>query len=155
MAKLFRHLDLDQIVTLGLGLIGVAVAIGGVRLRIGTVSVPEPGFFPFISGTLVACLSLCRAIGVSLRKGPLTALDDGTAKPGKAVALAAALVIYTLVLEYLGYILATTFLAIVVMRITHRQSWVVAIGLSVLVALLSYYLFSVLLQVSLPARAFW
>jgi putative tricarboxylic transport membrane protein len=150
-----RKFDLDQIVTLGLTIAGVAIMIGGIRLKIGTVSVPEPGFFPFISGAVVAALSMCRLIASGSRKSGGDEVGGSIDGSWKAVALAAALIVYTLILDWLGFTVATSLLAIAVMRIAHRQSWVSIIAISITLAVICQYLFSVLLRVSLPAGTFF
>jgi putative tricarboxylic transport membrane protein len=150
-----RKLDLDQVVTLGLMIVGVAITVGGVRLKIGSISVPEPGFFPFISGAMVAALSLCRLIAGGMRKTQAGEAGESTDTSWKAVALAAALIAYTLILDGLGFIIATSALAIAVMRIARPQSWISIIAISIALAVACYYLFSVLLKVSLPAGTYF
>ena len=145
-----RKFDLDQVVTLALTIMGVGIMVGGVRLKIGTISVPEPGFFPFVSGTMVAVLSLCRMVASISRK---TLEGEALKKadvPWKAMALAVTLTVYTLALDWLGFIIATSLLAVAVMRIAHRQSWITTIAISIGLAAGSYCLFSRLLKVSLP-----
>lgn len=148
-------LDLEKIVTLGLFIAGGAIMAGGYRLKIGTVSVPEPGFFPFIAGTSVAALSMCRLIGSGRTNSGVT--EDNESVPGswKALTLSTALIVYTLILDWCGFIVATSLLAIAVMRISYPQPWLRTITISVLVAAASYYLFRGLLQVPLPTMAYY
>ena len=150
-----RKLDLDQVVTLGLTILGLAIAIGGVRLKVGSISVPEPGFFPFLAGAVVATLALCRLVALGLQKKPSTVSNESAGAVWKAVALAAALAVYTLILDQLGFILATSLLAVAVMRIARPQSWVSTIAISVTLSVACYYLFNVLLKVSLPPGAYF
>jgi putative tricarboxylic transport membrane protein len=149
-------LDLDKAVTFGLFIAGAAIIAGGYRLKIGTVSVPEPGFFPFIAGTTIAALSMCRLVGSGPAKSEVEE-DNQDSRPAswKAIALSAALIAYTLILDWCGFVLATSLLAIAVMRISYPQSWLRTVIVSVVVAAASYYLFSGLLQVPLPAAAYY
>ena len=149
-------LDLDKIVTLGLFIAGAAIMAGGYRLKIGTVSVPEPGFFPFIAGASVAALSMCRLIGGGRVKSEVTENNCGSVPASsKALALSAALIVYTLILDWFGFVVATSLLAISVMRISYPQPWLRTVAVSVLVAMASYYFFSGLLRVPLPAAAYY
>jgi len=150
-----RKLDLDQVVTLGLTILGLAIAIGGVRLKVGSISVPEPGFFPFLAGAVVAALTLCRLVALGLQKTPSTVSNESTGAVWKAAALAAALAVYTLILDQLGFMLATSLLAVAVMRIARPQSWISTIAISVTLSVACYYLFNVLLKVSLPPGAYF
>lgn len=149
-----RKFDLDQIMTLGLTIAGAAIMIGGIRLKIGTVSVPEPGFFPFISGAGVAALSMRRLIASRSRKSDGGEVGESIDGWWKAVALAAALIVYTLILDWLGFTVATSLLAIAVMRIARPQSWISTIAISIALAVICQYLFGVLLKVSLPAGTY-
>lgn len=150
-----RKLDLDLVVTLGLTILGLAIAIGGFRLKVGSVSVPEPGFFPFLAGAVAAALGLCRLVVTGLQKTHSQGSSEGAGAPRKAAALAAALAVYTLVLDQLGFMLATSLLAIAVMRIARPQSWISTIAIAVTLSVACYYLFSVVLKVSLPPGAYF
>ena len=150
-----RKLDLDQVVTLGLTILGLAIAIGGVRLKVGSISVPEPGFFPFLAGTVVAALAMCRLAAMGLQKTQSKASSQSTGAVWKAAALATALAVYTLILEQLGFMLSTSLLAVAVMRIARSQSWISTIAISATLSVVCYYLFSVLLKVSLPPGAYF
>jgi putative tricarboxylic transport membrane protein len=150
-----RKVDLDLVVTLGLTILGLAIAIGGVRLKVGSVSVPEPGFFPFLAGAVVAVLGLCRVVATGLRRTHAQASSEGAGAVWKAGALAAALAVYTAVLDQLGFMLATSLLAIAVMRIARPQSWVGTIVIAATLSVACYYVFSVLLKVSLPPGAYF
>ncbi len=123
--------------------------LGGFRLKVGSLSAPEPGFFPFVAGAAIAALSLLHF----LAKNSHEDINTGSGGWMKAVALACALCAYTLTLEWLGFIIATLLLAIVVMRVSHRQPWLRIIIVSTAASLAAYYLFHVLLRVDLPAGA--
>jgi putative tricarboxylic transport membrane protein len=63
----------------------------------------------------------------------------------------AALAVYAILLEPLGYILSTIFIAAVTLRILQVMSWKVIILSSVVLSVSAYYLFTQLLGVELPA----
>ncbi len=121
------------------------------RLRFGSLARPGPGFFPVV---LAAAFSLvCAALLV----GPARARDAEAAAPlprlgwPKVVATMAALFIYALVLEPVGFVAATFVLLLFFFRALERQRWLVALGSSLATALLTYLVFRVWLNVQLPA----
>ncbi len=62
----------------------------------------------------------------------------------------ASLFVYSLVLETLGFMVATFFLVGIFFRLGERRRWWVLLGMSVLVAFMSYLIFGVLLHVYFP-----
>jgi len=120
------------------------------RLRFGSLARPGPGFFPVV---LAAAFSLVCAV---LLVGPVRARDaDAAPLPRlgwpKVVATMAALFIYALVLEPVGFVAATFVLLLFFFRALERQRWLVALGSSLATALLTYLVFRVWLNVQLPA----
>src|SRR5204862_6089518 len=107
------------------------------RLRFGSLARPGPGFFPVV---LAAAFSLVCA---ALLLGPVRARDaDAPPLPRlgwpKVVATMAALFIYALVLEPVGFVAATFVLLRFFCRALERQRWRVARGRSRATAPLTY-----------------
>jgi putative tricarboxylic transport membrane protein len=127
-----------------------AVAVNEARkLRLGSVSVPGPGFVPLclaVALALVALVLLVRAWRAPA--GPEPPADPG--ERWKAVATVAALAVYTFALEPLGFVLATTALLFFFFRVLDRQRWWVALGSAVAISFLSYLVFARALHVRLP-----
>lgn len=127
--------------------IGVGVCVHGVGLTVGTPLAPQPGFFPFLGGLLLvslAVLLLLRSIllgGRDMRERPRGYL----ARPA---CLIAALGIYAVLLEFVGYPLMTTLISCFILRVLDTR-WVPAVVASILLALGSFVLF-VKLGVPLP-----
>ncbi len=95
----------DVIESIVLLLVGIAVVGESFRLKIGTPLDPEPGFFTFISGALLAGLSVAFLIGLWLEsgKGSLPR-QEPFGELRRPVILLVAMCVYTGVLEWLGYI---------------------------------------------------
>jgi putative tricarboxylic transport membrane protein len=138
----------DVIASVLLIMIGIAVIVWSIRLQVGTLLRPMSGFFPFLVGFGIIALSL-----ILLFQG-----WRGQSKAPKAygnwqrpLIMVASLAVYSAVLDPLGYIPSTFFIAAVTLRILGVMSWKV-IGLSSLVLSFSvYFLFTRLLGVELPA----
>ena len=69
----------------------------------------------------------------------------------KIVATMAALFVYALVLEVVGFVAATFALLLFFFRALERQRWPLALAGSLVTALLTYLVFKVWLHVQLPA----
>jgi putative tricarboxylic transport membrane protein len=138
----------DVIASVLLIMIGIAVIVWSIRLQVGTLLRPMSGFFPFLVGFGIIALSL-----ILLFQG-----WRGQSKAPKAygswqrpLIMVVGLAVYSVILDPLGYILSTFFIAAVTFRVLGVVSWKV-IGLSSLVLSISvYFLFTRLLGVELPA----
>jgi len=152
----------------GLVLLGISAwaIIGGLILHLGKVSEPQPGFFPFWGGVVLALLS-----GLLLLQawaGPCRAGRAGrAAKAGKAggagktgesfgtiwrpMIVIIGLVAYVALLNTLGYLIATLVFSIVLLRVLGaKRVWALALA-ALCISLASYVLFDRVLNVTLPA----
>jgi len=134
-------------VLLAFGLFAVAQARG---LRFGTVAAPGPGFFPLCLAMAV-CLA---AVGLIVRAWRAAPAGAPAPTPGaRRFAVAGtlgALLVYALVLEWLGFLLATFALLVFFFRALQRQSWLVVVTGSLATSLLSYLVFKTWLGINLP-----
>jgi hypothetical protein len=132
----------------------MALAVVGVvesarLLPYGAVRNPGPGFYPWWVSLALGVLALV-LLGQWL-------LGTRHARPGedgrfiKVVGVLAVLAVYALVLEPVGYPIATFVLVLFMLRVTDPQRWPVAFGMGLLAAGGSYVLFGVWLGVPLPA----
>jgi putative tricarboxylic transport membrane protein len=137
----------DIIASLFCILIGAAVMAGAARLRLGTPSEPQPGFFPFVSGVVLIVLCMILLLQALSGRGQGTEAFGELWRPG---ILMTGLLIYSVVLDDLGYILATIILSAVVLRVLDTKAWLKLAGISLLLSIGTYFLFDRLLNVSLP-----
>jgi putative tricarboxylic transport membrane protein len=129
-------------------LLGLAAAIGGVRLDLGTPSEPQPGFYPFLAGILLMGLS------VLLIVQDIRGRSDG-AEPFlqlKAPLLAlAGLVAFVALVRPLGYVPATAMLTVALLHVLEvRRLWVYLLA-AIVVPIGTYLLFDRLLSIPLPS----
>jgi putative tricarboxylic transport membrane protein len=122
-------------------------------LPFGAVRNPGPGFFPWWASVSLALLSLV-LLGSSLLARPAAGGEAAGSRWGKVAGVLAALAAYALILESVGYPIATFLLVLFMLRITEPHRWPVALGLAVLAAGGSYLVFAVWLSVPLPAGPF-
>ena len=126
--------------------IGILFMIGAVKLRVGVPTEPRPGFFPFIDGIILIVLSTLFLIQIfSGRIGESHAFG----KMGGPILVVLTLILYVATLETLGYVITTTILSAVVLKVMETKPWIIVL-VSLILAVVSYLLFDRLLGVTLP-----
>jgi putative tricarboxylic transport membrane protein len=138
----------DIIGSLILIIIGTSVVVGSIRLRIGTPTNPQPGFFPFLGGVILVGLSLILLAYGWRGHGKRIEAFGEIRRPAILVMAMAG---YVGVLDHLGYVPATFLIALVILRVLGVKSWKVLGLASVLLAGGTYLLFARLLGIELPA----
>lgn len=127
--------------------IALVFMIGAIRLRIGTITEPQPGFFPFLGGIVLMILS-----GILLLQG-WRGQSRGTEALGEIwgpMILVLGLVFYATAFEIAGYVIVTTIISAIVLRVLETKSlWVLTVT-SLILGFGSYFLFDRLLGVPLP-----
>ena len=127
--------------------VGIAFAIGAVKLQIGGPTEPLPGFFPFWDGLLLIVLSVLYLFHVwSGREGESQAFG----RLGGLALVIGTLVLYVAALEMLGYIITTACLCAVVLKVLETKPRLIVL-VSLVLPVASYLIFDRLLGVMLPA----
>jgi hypothetical protein len=133
------------------GLFWLAVAlfavVQGQALKLGTLSRPGPGFFPFWGGVVLAVLALLLlASALRKRAGPgLPALGST-----KLLVVAAALLGYVVLLEPLGFVTVTFLFLLLLLRLEGRR-WTPSAVTAILGTLGAFALFQLWLKTQLPS----
>jgi putative tricarboxylic transport membrane protein len=117
----------------------------------GTTARPGPGFFPLtvgVFGIVVAAIWVIAAF----RRAPATAAGPRieAQAQGRVAATAGLLVAYCFLLPWLGYPLASFLFTGLLLRALGAR-WTLALAIALGSAVVSYYVFGVLLGVPLPA----
>jgi len=131
--------------------IGIGVVIESLRLQLGTPLMPQPGFFPFLGGSLLIGLSIILLIQGWLQR------DNSSPQPRKVagglrkpVILIVGLSVYTAALSSLGYVLPTIILVAVILRVLGVTAWKVLVLASLGLSVGAYVLFGRILGIDLP-----
>jgi putative tricarboxylic transport membrane protein len=136
------------------GLFWLAVAIfvagQGLALKLGSLSRPGPGFFPFWGGVVLGMLSV-GLIARSFRRG--AAGRRIRPESWKPLVVVGALLAYLLLLEPLGFV-AVTFLFLLLLFRIERRGWAFSAVSAAIGTLASYGLFQVWLKTQLPTGPF-
>ncbi len=134
----------------GLFFFGLSLLIiwESLRVELGTLKEPGSGF-----------LSLCAGLGVFFLSLVLIVRGWRAREPGKPhshrVTLAlVTMFVYSLLLDTLGFLIATFFLVGILFRLGQPRPWWFLIGVSAIVTFISYLIFGVFLRVYFP-RGLW
>ncbi len=133
-------------------LIGFGIASYAIKYGLGSVSNPGPGFVPFLAGMALAGLSLVVFFQQFSKRGKERVKDlwIKTNWPTMLMVMAA-LVAYTALFTFLGFLLDTFLLIAFLLRVMEPMSWKKVLAGSVGTALASYAIFQLWLQAQLPS----
>jgi hypothetical protein len=138
--------------------IGLGFIYGSVRLGLGSLGEPGSGLLSFLAGSCLTLMALILFVQSFLpEKGlpdKISALWQGM-KWHRSLTIALVLLGYILGLESIGFILCSSILIFLMLRVLEKYSWGKSIMISVVASAFSYLIFSVLLKVMLPKGIFW
>jgi len=121
------------------------------RLGLGTIRAPGSGFLPFWVSVVVGILTvveLLREMGGKLLE-KAEPLFRGKRIQNTFYALSF-LFAYPLLFDKIGFFLCTLLFTGACLKVVGRRKWLVSVGLSILVAVASYTLFVIWLQIQFP-----
>ena len=137
-------------------ILGMAICVESIKLKIGTFHAPGPGFIGFLSGAALGFLGLALML-VPLAKGLKKGQNGNTIEIlGKLnwrrlVLVAAVLWAYILAFQPVGFLLSTfLFFFTLLSSSTMRNKWLVPLIISGCAAILGHFVFSTCLGVQLP-----
>jgi putative tricarboxylic transport membrane protein len=143
-----RRTNIISAVTL-LGL-ALATLLEASKLPLGRLNAPQAGFFPLILALLLAIFSLvllAQSIGGAEEK---SAAFQEAAIWKKIVLSLAALVVFGVLFESLGYIISTFLFIAFLLRAVERQKWSLVVVVAFLTSLTTYLVFGLFLNTPLP-----
>jgi len=117
---------------------------------------PGSGFFPFWLGIILTGLSLILIVGAVVRpKDPNVVAPFPTRQALFAVTkVLGGLVIFTVVMETIGFISNTFIFVTYLMKVVQRERWWVTLLIAVGTTACLYIVFQVLLGITLPRNMF-
>ena len=137
-----------------LALAGLA-ALWSLRLEVGSLHSPGAGFLPFYAAILFGALAFVSLLqDLKDMAGPASEIWGGV-RWGRWLAMVASLFIYVAILDWLGFMMATFLLMLVLFRILEPYRWTTVILFSLLTMGSAYLFFVVLLDSRLPRGSLW
>ena len=141
----------SRISTLVWLLFALLICVESLRLPLGSWRDPGAGFLPLGAGIFLAILSAIAFFQTGPQKGEKVQRYRWSKGRWKSIVLILlALCGYGIFLDFLGFLLTTFFLLILLFRFVEPQPWKVAIGGSLLASVLSYVVFEIWLKTQLP-----
>ena len=145
----------ELITSLVLMALGATAILEAVQPPFGTLRAPQSGFWPLILGILLLFFSLIH-FGKAIKKiGEKENSFWSRSGAWKRIGLVAgSLIVFALVFEPLGYLLAVFLLMSFLLRIIKPVKWWLVVVVGLLSSVLSYLIFGVLLSTPLPSGIF-
>ena len=128
----------------------IGALLVSMKLPFGTLNAPAAGFFPAVLAALLAMTSLLGFINV-LRSSHESADEAEPLRWKKILFTVSSLLVFALVLETFGYLVATFLFIIFLLRIVEQKTWGLAVAVAFAASLFSYLIFGLLLGTPLPA----
>jgi len=136
--------------------VAIAISIGSLRLGLGELRNPGPGFLSFASAVIMGGLGLI----VFVKSKPPS--PDETVKKtmfvkGRVMKVVITIIIlmcYAVAMEYLGFLISTIGFLLILLKVIEPQRWSIAIGGSFFGAVVCYLIFDVWLKTELPKGYF-
>jgi len=144
----------DLYCALTLLLVSMFVSAMSFKFGLGSLRTPGPGFFPFLIGLLLGCISLVMI--VIPYEGSLKGRIPNE-RPSFGRNVLPTLIIlfaYAFAMERLGYIISTSFLLLYLFKVTGSRRWFTSILMTLIVVSLTFLFFNLLLNAPLPKGIF-
>ena len=131
------------------------IGIESLRLPLGSWRDPGPGFLPLGAGIGLALLSLAAFFQARFRTEEKPRQGWYSRRKWKSLLVILGVLFgYALLLDFLGFLVSTFLLLVLLFRLVEPQRWIVAIGGSALASIASYIIFEVWLKTQLPKGIF-
>lgn len=135
--------------------VGIFVCIGSLRLSLGQFRNPGPGFLSFFAGLVIMGLALVVHLQ-SRRRHPGRAKEESEPiwsdpkKGMKIVLTVVALLVYAVVMNYLGFLISTFLFLAFILKTIEPQRWSVTLIGSLIASTAFYVVFEIGLHSQLP-----
>jgi branched-subunit amino acid transport protein AzlD len=136
-------------------LLGLFICVKAVGLEVGRINSPGPGFMPFVEGAALICLSVLLLAGEYWSAGEKGRVTLKMQRVPRLLAVAAVLLFYGLLLEWIGFVLVTAGALLALLRIIKPVKWVKSILISVVATFIIYMVLVRFLSVRLPEGIFF
>jgi putative tricarboxylic transport membrane protein len=145
-------LNNDQASSAAFFVIGLAIAFGALRYKLGIFSAPDSGLMPFLVGTAISLLAGIGFVHATLekRKGAGWTPLLQKLRWERVLIVLAALVAYILFVKTLGFLLCTALFIGFLLKTIVPQRWSLVFAVALITALASYGIFEVWLKAQLP-----
>ena len=144
-------MTVDRVAGVALVLIGLATLWESRAFPLGSLHRPGPAYMPVVLALLLIVFGV---VVFAMGRGARTLREVGWPEWRHAVAIFAACAFAAWGLERLGYRLTMAVVVGFLLLALERKGWVLGLGLTLVMAWGSFYLFDTLLRVPLPRGPF-
>ena len=146
---MFNH---DQVSSASWFFIGVIITLASIPYGLGGIHSPGTGFMPFLTGLAICILSIIEFLSATRknREGEKWKSLFAGFRWEKPLITLAALLVYALLWNKLGYLLDSALLVGFLLRFIYPQKWFVVIIGAILISSVSYLIFEIWLNAQLP-----
>lgn len=130
--------------------VGLLITMSSPGLNLGTLSAPESGFMPFLTGLVICVFSIVSFIQALLDQKTGEERVWAWVRWQTPLAVTIILVAYIFLIKPVGYLICTFVLILTLTRFVASEGWGSSILSSVLGSSLSYILFNIFLKAYLP-----
>ena len=144
----------DRIASLVVLVCGAILVFGALRMELGSLTQPGPGFLPLGAAGLLAALALAYAVS-SFRRAP-----DGVESPWPKqnrttlIVVVASLALFCATVSIAGYIPSTFVLMVILFLVADPGKWLAALIKAALSTAVTYFVFDKLLMIQFPTGLF-
>ena len=140
------------------GLIGLALGIfvlrSGLKLKLGTIHDPGSGFVLFYTGILMCAFAATIIVASLTEGGPTFGSRWKDARWTKPVVVIACLAAFALALDWVGFLLSSIPLTLLLMRLIDPVRWPLAVPIAIAVPTGMWWLLKHGLGILLPSGMF-
>lgn len=130
----------------GFVLMGLGAGLGASYLSLGTPAQPGPGLWPLVLSVALVALG-----SIQCATAPASGAGESRGISGRVLLTSANLLVYSLVVEQMGFIVTTAAFIGFQLRIVERKGWRIAVGVAFVATAASYFVFGWILNVQLPS----
>ncbi len=127
--------------------LAIAAGLGATALRVGSLTEPQPGFFPLVGSVLLLAFSIV-VIVRGCRGAERARMSGGNL--WRPFPLVAVLLVLAPAMDLLGYVVSSFITSAFVLRIMGVKSWWITVVTGLCLSVGTYLLFDKLLGVELP-----
>ena len=133
-------------------LFSLLTCIESYRLKLGVVTKPGPGFFPFGAGFIMLILSLIALFQwMGKKDSSEKTVQKKPVRWWNIVIILAAIPAYALSLEKIGFLINTFLFISLLLKVVEPQTWKTSILGGVITAIAANLVFNVLFQAQIPS----
>jgi hypothetical protein len=130
----------------GFVLMGLGTGLSASHLSLGTPAQPGPGLWPFVLSVALVGLG-----SIQCATAPASGAGEARGISVRVWLTVGNLLVYSLVVEQIGFIVMTAALIGFQLWIVERKGWRIAVGVAVVATAASYFVFGWILNVQLPS----